>query len=154
MNSIDLLHAWTKHASIDTNNLEENGRVCAFLFNDNLPVSVEAPAYSDDVFIVIELTEIGTGEVKRKRLETAMHLNAYALETRGGVIGWDTIGERIILSYRASAVNTQPEMLDNMISNLVEVAENIKPSLIMDHEMKQVTVIDHHFDNMFQPTQP
>jgi len=154
MNSIDLLSAWTKHASIDENSLEENGRVCAFLFNDTLPVSVEAPAYSDDIFIVIKMTEIGVGEIKRKRLETSMHLNAYALETRGGVLGWDTIGERIVLSYRATASNTSEETLDHMIANLVEVAETLKPILAMDQELEQVEAMNKSFDNMFQPITP
>lgn len=154
MTSIELLNAWAKQASIEQRNLEENGRLCAFLFNDNLPVSIEAPAYSDDVFIVIELVDIGTGDIKRKRLEAAMHLNAYALETRGGVIGWDTVGERIIITYRANAESTSPDMLDNMIANLVEVSENIKPVLTMVQNAEQIAAMDQGFDNMFQPITP
>ncbi len=154
MSSAEILNTWATNAGIDKNTLEDNGRVCSFLFNDDLPVSVEAPAYSDDVFIVIELCKAGIGEIRRKRLSLAMQLNAYALETRGGVIGWDTVGERIIISYRTSAQNTDATMLDNVILNLVEVAETIKVLLEMREETEKSEQIDQGFDNMFKPITP
>ena len=101
MTGIELLENWMREAGLDKDATDDSGRVCAFTFNDVFPVSLEAPAYCDDVFIIIEMAEVGRGEVRRKRLEAAMKLNAYALETRGAALGWDTVGERIysVLSH-------------------------------------------------------
>ena len=86
-------------ASIDKQALDNSGRVLAFVYGEDMPVTIESPAYCDDLFVIIELCPAGTGDIRRKRLEKTMQLNAYALETRGAAIGWDDVGERIILTY-------------------------------------------------------
>ncbi|AMO57148.1 hypothetical protein GZ77_16930 [Endozoicomonas montiporae] len=154
MTGIELLEAWMQQAGLDDSAKDDSGRVCAFTFNDIFPVTLEAPAYCDDLFIIIEMTSIGTSEIRRKRLETAMKLNAYALETRGAALGWDTIGERIVLSHRATAENTTAEMLDNMVANLLDVAEQLLPELEMKKEAEAQQKLDAGFDKMFQPVTP
>ena len=151
MTGIELLRAWIKKTGISKNNLDQDGRACNFLFDQTLPVSVESPAYSDDIFIVIEISEAGEGDIRRRRLETAMQLNAYSLETRGATLGWDTAGKRIILSYRAASAHTTAAILDNMISNLVDVSYKIKPRLLMKKETAAKLALECNFDNMFQP---
>ncbi|KEQ16209.1 CesT family type III secretion system chaperone [Endozoicomonas numazuensis] len=154
MTGIELLQNWMKQVGIGKEALDDSGRVCAFVFDNELPVSVEAPAYCDDVFIIIELTEIGRGEIRRKRIETAMKLNAYALETRGGVLGWDSVGERLVLSYRATTELLTEQLLDNMVSNLLEVAEQLKPVLAMEKEKAVQEKLANDFDHMFKPISP
>ena len=154
MQGIELLEAWMAKAGIDKQALDSSGRVLAFVYGDDMPITVESPAYCDDLFIIIELCPVGTGDIRRKRLEKAMQLNAYALETRGAAIGWDNIGERIILSHRTTAENTGIDMLDNMIANLIEVAEAIQPQLAMDREKKAQEQLASTIDHMFQPIVP
>ncbi|WP_079254088.1 CesT family type III secretion system chaperone [Endozoicomonas arenosclerae] len=154
MTGIELLQGWMKQVGIGKEALDDSGRVCAFVFNNELPVSVEAPAYCDDIFIIIELTEIGRGEIRRKRIETAMKLNAYALETRGGVLGWDSVGERLVLSYRATTELLTVALLDNMVSNLLEVAEQLQPVLAMEKEKAVQEKLANDFDHMFKPISP
>lgn len=151
MNNLDLLSAWAKYSGINRENAEQNGRIYTFMFGDHFSVSIEAPAYSDDIFIIIELIEAGTGYIKHKRFETAMSLNAYALETRGGVIGWDSVNQCIILTYRFNTHNTTTEMLDNMIANLIEVAENIKPLLALECKKEKTEIFNRQYDALFQP---
>ena len=154
MQGIELLQAWMAKAGVDKKALDNSGRVLAFVYGDELPVTVESPAYCDDLFIIIELCPVGAGDIRRKRLEKAMQLNAYALETRGAAIGWDNIGERIILTHRTAAENTDINMLDNMIANLIDVAETIKPQLAMDKEVKTQEQLANTIDQMFQPIVP
>ena len=154
MTGIELLGDWIKLAGAGNDILDDSSRVCSFIYNKDFPVSVEAPPYCDDLFIVIELSETGRGEIRRKRLETAMKLNAYGLETRGGIIGWDTIGERIILSYRVTAEQTTGQLLDNIIANLLEVAEQLKPELAMEKEKAIQDTMANEFDHMFKPISP
>lgn len=154
MQGIELLQAWMAKAGIDKRVLDSSGRVLAFVYGDDMPVTVESPAYCDDLFVIIELCTAGRGDIRRKRLEKSMQLNAYALETRGAVIGWDDIGERIILTHRATAENTDSNMLDNMIANLIDVAETIKPQLAMDKEVKAQEKLDSNIDQMFKPIVP
>ena len=154
MKPIELLQAWMKHVGLDSKTLDKEGRVCTFLFDESFPVSVEAPAYSDDLFLVVEITTLGTGEIKRKRLEAAMQLNAYALETRGAVLGWDTVGERIILTYRTTADNSSAEQVDNMISNLLEIAEMLQPQLAMKDDLNRQEQLDNNIDNIFKAIVP
>ena len=154
MSPIELLKAWVQLAEVDQDAMDKSGRTCAFVFDENLPVSLEAPAYSDDLFIVVEITPVGTGEIRRKRLETAMQLNAYGLETRGAVLGWDTVGERITLSYRTTAENTSAEQLDNIISNLVEIAAHLKPSLAMEQECARQEQVNNGINLKLQAIQP
>lgn len=150
MTGIELLQAWMQQAGLDNDATDESGRVCAFTFNDTFPISLEAPAYCDDIFIIIEMTTIGSGDIRRKRLETAMKLNAYVLETRGAALGWDTIGERIVLSHRTTAENTNVDMLDNVVANLIDVAEQLFPELEMKKEVEVQQTMDNNFDHMFQ----
>ena len=154
MTGIELLEAWIKQAGLDRSATDDSGRVCAFTFNELFPVTLEAPAYCDDLFIIIEMAPIGSGEIRRKRLETAMKLNAYALETRGAALGWDTIGERIVLSHRATSENTTVEMLDNMVANLLDVAEQLLPELEMKKEAEAQKKLADGFDEMFKPVTP
>ncbi|WP_281645982.1 CesT family type III secretion system chaperone [Parendozoicomonas sp. Alg238-R29] len=154
MTAIELLKNWVHVAGIDNAALDKSGRVCAFIFDNRLPVSIEAPAYSDDLFIVVEITPVGTGEVRRKRLEAAMQLNAYALETRGAVLGWDTVGERITLTYRTTAETTSAEQLDNMIGNIVEIADHLQPSLVMEQECARQEQVNNSMNLNLQAIQP
>ena len=154
MNGIDLLKGWMEKTGISADALDSSGRVLAFLYNDELPISIESPAYCDDVFIIIEMCKAGTGEIRRKRLEKSMQLNAYALETRGAALGWDAIGERIILSHRTTSEHTEVERLDNMIANLIELSETIKPQLAMEKEAATQEKLATSVDHMFQPIMP
>ncbi len=138
MKPLDLLQQWMQHNGIDNSALDSSGRVCGFVFNDDYPVVLEAPAYSEDLFIVIEVIAVGSGELRKKRLEQAMQLNNYGLETRGGILGWDTVGERLVLSYRITAEEATWEQLDYTISNLLEVAGELKPKLAFaEYEARQ-----------------
>ena len=154
MNGIDLLKGWMEKTGVDAEALDTSGRVLAFVYNEDLPISIESPAYCDDVFIIIEMSQIGTGEMKRKRLEKCMQLNAYVLETRGAALGWDNIGERIILSHRTTSEHTDVDMLDNMVTNLIELSEIIKPQLAMKKEADAQEKMASSFDHMFQPIVP
>ncbi len=154
MTGLELLNAWMKENEITEDALDEAGRVCSFVYNSILPVTVEAPAYCDDLFIIIELCEIGRGEIRRKRLETAMKLNAYGLETRGGILGWDSIAERLILSYRLTSDTSTPEFLNNIVSNLLDVAELLLPDLAMEKEKAEQEELVNNYDHMFKQVQP
>ena len=154
MTGIELLEAWMKQAGLDHSATDDSGRVCAFTFNELFPVTLEAPAYCDDLLIIIEMTPIGSGDIRRKRLETAMKLNAYALETRGAALGWDTTGERIVLSHRATSENTTVQMLDNRVANLLDVAEQLLPELEIKKEAEARKKLADGFDEMFKPVTP
>ncbi|WP_194842664.1 CesT family type III secretion system chaperone [Endozoicomonas sp. OPT23] len=154
MTGLELLNSWMQDNGITEEALDETGRTCSFVYNSNLPVTVEAPAYCDDLFIIIELCEIGRGEIRRKRLETAMKLNAYGLETRGGILGWDSIAERIILSYRLTAESSTPDLLSNIVSNLLDVSELVLPDLAMEKEKAEQEELVSNYDHIFKQVQP
>lgn len=154
MSGIDLLKEWMEKTGVDEEALDASGRVLAFVYNETLPVSIESPAYCDDIFIIIEMCRAGSGEIRRKRLEKCMQLNAYALETRGAALGWDTIGERIILSHRTTAETTDVDRLDNIIANLIELSETLKPQLAMKKETAIQEQLESSLDHMLKPIVP
>ncbi|CAM3736915.1 CesT family type III secretion system chaperone [Parendozoicomonas haliclonae] len=154
MKPLELLQKWMSQNGLDEEAMDSSGRVCAFLFNDQFPVSLEAPAYCEDLFVVIELLPAGSGELRKKRLEAAMQLNNYALETRGGVIGWDTVGERLVLSYRLTAEGADEQQLDAIISNLLEVAGELVPQLAFEEYEARQRKVSQHIDLHLQAIKP
>lgn len=149
MTTKDLFDAWVESIGVYEGVLDDSGRCCSFVYKGEFSVSVEAPLYCDDIFIVIKMMEIGVGEVRRKRLELAMQLNAYGLETRGGILGWDIIGECVILSLRVTAKNTTKKVFDNIISNLLDVAKCIKPRLAMEREEEIQNKVESEIVDVF-----
>jgi hypothetical protein len=79
----------------------------------------------------MDLMAAGTGELRKRRLEKAMQLNVYGLRTRGAVLGWDELDDRIVLSYRLLLDGLDIYALNATITNLLEVGVELEAELEM-----------------------
>lgn len=141
MNRSDLVQAWAREVGLDPQALRQAQQVCAFVVLDRFEVSIEWPEASDDLFVLIDIIDSHGGELRHKRLARAMQLNAFGLVTRGASLGWDEITDRIGLSYRISGEGLDVAGLNNLVVNLVEVAQYAYGELRFENDEVQVAQI-------------
>lgn len=150
MTRSELITAWAKEVGLDSKSIRSQLNVCAFTALDRFEVTLEWPDGSDDVFVLIDIIDSHGGELRRKRLARAMQLNAFGLATRGASLGWDEASDRIHLSYRVASDNVDVAGLNNLVVNLVEVAQFVHEELRFERDEAQVAQIAHTA-HWFQP---
>jgi hypothetical protein len=106
-------------------------RQCRFEALEKFEISLEWPQGTSDLFVVLDMMSPGTGELRKRRLEKAMQLNVYGLRTRGAVLGWDELDDRMVLSYRLLLEGLDIYGLNATISNLIEVGVELEEELEM-----------------------
>jgi hypothetical protein len=126
-----LIQQWMEAIDLDPQALDLKERQCRFQALDKFEISLEWPQGTSDLFAVMDLMAPGTGELRKRRLEKAMQLNVYGLRTRGAVLGWDELDDRIVLSYRMLLDGLDIHALNAMITNLLEVGVDLEAELEM-----------------------
>ena len=129
-----LILEWMDAIDLEAQALDLKERQCRFQALDRFEVSIEWPHGTSDLFVVLDMMTTGTGELRKRRLEKAMQLNVYGLRTRGAVIGWDELNDRIVLSYRLLLDGLDMYALNATITNLLEVGVELEAEL----EMRQL----------------
>jgi hypothetical protein len=129
-----LILEWMDAIDLEAQALDLKERQCRFQALDRFEVSIEWPHGTSDLFVVLDMMTTGTGELRKRRLEKAMQLNVYGLRTRGAVIGWDELNDRIVLSYRLLLDGLDMYALNSTITNLLEVGVELEAEL----EMRQL----------------
>jgi hypothetical protein len=126
-----LIQEWMEAIELEPSALDLNERQCRFQALDKFEVSLEWPKGTADLFVVLDMMAPGTGELRKRRLEKAMQLNVYGLRTRGAVIGWDELEDRIVLSYRLLLEGLDIYSLNATLANLLEVGMELEAELEM-----------------------
>jgi hypothetical protein len=128
-----LILEWMDAIDLEAQAMDLKERQCRFQALDRFEVSIEWPHGTSDLFVVLDMMSTGTGELRKRRLEKAMQLNVYGLRTRGAVIGWDELNDRIVLSYRLLLDGLDMYALNATITNLIEVGVELEAELEMRH---------------------
>ena len=126
-----LIQEWMDAIDLDPQALDLKERQCRFQAMEQFEISLEWPQGTSDLFAVMDLMAAGTGELRKRRLEKAMQLNVYGLRTRGAVLGWDELDDRIVLSYRLLLDGLDIYALNATITNLLEVGVELEAELEM-----------------------
>ena len=144
---------WMTEVSLDASALNAANKLCSFKALDRFNITLEWPDNSEDLFIAIDLMPSTGGELRKKRLERAMELNAYALETRGAAIGWDSIRDMLVLSYRCSVSDVSPQNLNDLVINLIETSQYLAEELTFEADVVLQDHVRNSSNKWFQPIQ-
>jgi hypothetical protein len=153
MNTQDIVESWMKRAGLAETALIGHEQRCCFRADGTLEASIEWPNASDDLFVVVKLMPAQSGELRRKRLEEAMRLNAYALATRGAVIGWDEVQDQLVLAYRMDKQWLDAERLGRAVLNLCDLAQEVTQMLRFGREEALAHQVQQQGAHWFQPIQ-
>lgn len=151
MDRNELVSQWMTEVELDPKSLNAGNRLCSFRALDAFDVTIEWPENSEDLFISIDLMPSTGGELRKKRLERSMQLNAYVLETRGAAIGWDSVRDMLVLSYRSSAEGITPQNLNDLVVNLIETAQYVADEIRFEADVVLQAQISNHGDKWFEP---
>jgi Tir chaperone protein (CesT) family len=146
-----LIERWMADIQLDPTALNAAQRLCSFRIFDSLDVTLEWPEASEDLFVVVDLMPTQGGELRRKRLDEAMRLNAYGLVTRGAVIGWDEVNDRLVLSYRLGLERVDSATLNSAVMNLVEIAQTVQDRLRFEQDVAISQQVARSGASWFQP---
>jgi hypothetical protein len=146
-----LVSQWMSEVELDPKSLSAEKRLCSFRILDALDATIEWPENSEDIFIAIDLMPSTGGELRKKRLERSMEINAYVLETRGAAIGWDSTRDMIVLSYRSAAGSLTSEDLNNLVVNLIETAQYICDEIRFEADVVLQAQVSNHGNKWFEP---
>ncbi len=124
-----LVKDWMRHAELPEDLFLPELDGCAFSLGGGMDVLVEAPPGAEDVFVSIIVARAAVGDELAAQLHACMVLNAYALETRGGVLGLDAARGTIVFAYRANAELLDAALLDGIVNNLMDVAAGLSRKL-------------------------
>jgi len=148
-----LVSQWMTEVDLDPTSLNATSRLCSFRALDAFDVIIEWPENSEDIFISIDLMPSTGGELRKKRLERAMQLNAYALETRGAAVGWDAVRDMLVLSYRCASATLTTQNLNDLVVNLVETSVYIADELRFESDVVLQAQVQNNGAKWFQPIQ-
>lgn len=151
MSTQALIERWMADIQLDPTALNAAQRLCSFRIFDSLDVTLEWPEASEDLFVVVDLMPTQGGELRRKRLDEAMRLNAYGLVTRGAVIGWDEVNDRLVLSYRLGLERVDSATLNSAVMNLVEIAQTVQDRLRFEQDVAISQQVARSGASWFQP---
>jgi hypothetical protein len=153
MNTQNTVESWMKNVGLADAALIADEQRCCFKADGNLEVSIEWPPASDDLFVVIKLLPAQMGDLRRKRLEEAMRLNAYSLATRGASIGWDEAHDQLILSYRMDREWLDNVKLGRAVNNLCDIAQQVTESLRFSRDEALAKQVQLQAAEWFSPVQ-
>jgi hypothetical protein len=151
MDRATLVSQWMGEVDLDPKSLNSANRLCSFKALDVYDVTIEWPENTDDLFIAIDLMPSTGGELRKKRLERAMEINAYGLETRGSAIGWDSVRDMLVLSYRCPAITLTTKNLNDLVINLIETAQYISDELRFEADVVLQAQVNTSGSKWFEP---
>lgn len=151
MNAIELIKHWMSDIELDAQAFNQASGVCAFRIADKHDCHLEVVQGSDDLFFFMDLLASEGGELGRKRIDQAMRLNAYGIETSGGVLGWDEARDMIHLSYRLNPESLSSVAFSNIIFNLVDAGQRCTAALRFEKDVLLTQQSHRHASSWFQP---
>ena len=150
MDRNQLVSQWMAEVALDPAALNAANHMCSFRALDAHDITIEWPTNSEDLFITIDLMPSTGGELRKKRLERSMQMNAYVLETRGAAIGWDTARDMLVLSYRSAAASLTPNNLNDLVVNLVETAQYVVEEIRFEADVVLQAQVSNHGNKWFE----
>lgn len=151
MDRSTLVSQWMTEVELDPKSFNANNRICSFRALDSFDTTIEWPENSEDLFISIDLMPSTGGELRKKRLERSMQINAYVLETRGAAVGWDSIRDMLVLSYRTSVAEISPQNLNDLVINLIETAQYVADEIRFEADVVLQAQVSNHGNKWFEP---
>jgi hypothetical protein len=149
MDRNQLVLQWMTDVALDPASLNAANRMCSFRALDAYDVTIEWPDSSEDLFVTIDLMPSTGGELRKKRLERSMQMNAYVLETRGAAIGWDSVRDMLVLSYRSATESLSPQNLNNLVVNLMETAQYVADEIRFEADVVLQAQVSNHGNKWF-----
>lgn len=146
-----LVSQWMAEVELDPKSLNPQNNSCNFRALETYDVAIEWPDNSEDLFVSIDLMPSTGGELRKKRLERSMQMNAYVLETRGASIGWDSTRDMLVLSYRCSAAALTTQNLNDLVVNLIETAQYVAEEIRFEADMVLQAQVSNHGGKWFEP---
>ena len=144
-----LVSQWMAEVELDPAALNAAKSLCSFRALDAYDVTIEWPDNSEDLFVTIDLMPSTGGELRKKRLERSMQMNAYVLETRGAAVGWDSVRDMLVLSYRSAATDLTPQNLNSLVVNLVETAQYVADEIRFEADVVLQAQVSNHGNKWF-----
>jgi hypothetical protein len=144
-----LVAQWMAEVELDPAALNAAKNLCSFRALDAYDVTIEWPDNSEDFFVTIDLMPSTGGELRKKRLERSMQMNAYVLETRGAAVGWDSVRDMLVLSYRSSAAEITPQNLNSLVVNLIETAQYVADEIRFEADVVLQAQVSNHGNKWF-----
>jgi hypothetical protein len=144
-----LVSQWMAEVELDPAALNAAKNLCSFRALDAYDVTIEWPDNSEDFFVTIDLMPSTGGELRKKRLERSMQMNAYVLETRGAAVGWDSVRDMLVLSYRSSAAEITPQNLNSLVVNLIETAQYVADEIRFEADVVLQAQVSNHGNKWF-----
>jgi hypothetical protein len=80
-----------------------------------------------------------------------MQMNAYTLETRGAAIGWDSVRDMLVLSYRSATYDLTMQNLNDLVVNLIETAQYVADEIRFEADMVLQAQVSNHGNKWFEP---
>lgn len=151
MDRNELVSQWMTEVELDPKSLNAANRLCSFRALDAFDTTIEWPDNSEDLFITIDLMPSTGGELRKKRLERSMQMNAYVLETRGAAIGWDSVRDMLVLSYRSSASSLTVQNLNDLVVNLIETAQYVADEIRFEADVVLQAQVSNNGSKWFEP---
>ncbi len=108
---------------------DPKANACTLPLGGGAELAVFAIADSDDVFVAVDLMPIERQSDRSELFGLCMAMNAYAVQTRGGSIGFDAEREKLVLTYRVAVALIDVEILNRIVSNLIEAAATLRRRL-------------------------
>jgi len=115
--------------------------VCTLPVGGGAELAVFGIPESDDLFVAVDLMRIERNSAKSELFALCMEMNAYALQTRGGTVGFDAEREKLVLTYRIAVSLIDVEVLSRIVSNLIDAAGALRRRL-KDAAAKQDRALD------------
>lgn len=124
-----LIRAWMEAGEIAETFYDPTANACTLPVGGGAELAVFGIPDADDVFVAVDLMRIERNSEKSELFALCMAMNAYAVQTRGGSVGFDAEREKLVLTYRIAAALIDAEVLARIVGNLIEAAGALRRRL-------------------------
>ena len=124
-----LIREWMEAGEIAESFHDPKANACTLPVGGGAELAVFGIPESDDVFIAVDLLRIERNSARSELFALCMTMNAYALQTRGGTVGFDAERDKLVLTYRIAAPLIDAAVLSRIISNLLDAAADLRRKL-------------------------
>jgi hypothetical protein len=124
-----LIRDWMEESDLPESFYDPVARACTLPVGGGTELAVFSVPDGDDVFIAVDLLPVVHRSAKAELFALCMAMNAFAMQTRGGAVGFDAEREKIVLTYRISSSLLDPTILARIIENLLDAATGLRRRL-------------------------
>jgi hypothetical protein len=125
-----LIREWMQAEGLPEAFYDQAASACTIPVGGGAELSLFGLPESGDVFIAVDLMSVDAVRGLRAELfALCMEMNAYAVETRGGAIGFDARREKLVLTARIAADRLDAPLLARMTNDLLDAAVRLRRRL-------------------------